>query len=353
MRGNFLLLELADVAASQWGMVTTAQARAVGFTPQQVAALCRAGTVQRLRHGVYRLAGVAEDRWMGLRAAWLALDPTMMVVDRLAQEAPEVVSHRSAALLHGVGDLDADVWEFTVANRRQSRRRDTRFHVGELGRGDWTVVGGLPVTTVLVTIGDLAAARIDGGHLAGVVRDAVVTCHLDVGAVAAVLRPYAHHYGAPLGDGVQLVEEFLAEAGVPTSTVAVGELVGRQRAAALPQGSGWSMPLAADVAAQLQQVIAEGIGRDLAPFQDALRAATASSAASIEAVLRVLNSPAMRAGGDQAVAVADSVRQVRESSGMHAEAQRAAAAVAAAAAELEVLGKAGGWRTSPAGGRTS
>lgn len=321
-----------------------------------MAVLCRAGTVYRLRHGVYRLAGVAEDRLMELRAAWLALDPARLVGDRLAQEVPEVVSHRSAASLHELGDLDADVWEFTVATRRQSRRHDTRFHVGELGRGDWTVIGGLPVTTVLVTIGDLAAVRIDGGHLAGVVRDAVVTQHLDVGAVATVLRPHAHHYGAPLGDGLQLVEEFLAEAGVPTSTVVVGELVGRGRGAVLPQGAGWSKPLAADAAAQLQQVIAEWIGRDLAPFQDALRAAAASSTASIEATLRVLNSPALRAGGDQAVAVADSVRQVMESSGAHAEAQRAAAAVAAAAAQLEVLGRAGGWPTSPASpadGRTS
>ncbi len=347
------------MAESQWGMVTTAQARVVGFTPQQVAALCRAGTVYRLRHGVYRLAGVAEDRWMELRAAWLALDPARLVGDRLAQGVPEVVSHRSAAALHELGDLDADVGEFTVATRRQSRHQDTRFHVGELGRGDWTVIGGLPVTTVLVTIGDLAAARIDGGHLAGVVRDAVVTCHLDVGAVGAVLRPYAHHYGAPLGDGLQLVEEFLAEAGVPTSTVAVGELVGRGRGrgrgrgGALPHGSGWSMPLAPDVAAQLQQMITEGIGRDLAPFQDALRAATASSVASTEAALRVLNSPALHASRDQGVAVAELVRQVRESSGAHAEAQRAAVAVAAVAAQLEVLGIPGGGPTHPADGRTS
>lgn len=328
------MLELADVAASQWGMVTTAQARAVGFTPQQVAVLCRAGTVQRLRHGVYRLAGVAEDELMELRAAWLALDPTTMVVDRLAQEVPEVVSHRSAALLHGIGDLDADVWEFTVAARRQSRRRDTRFHVGDLGRADWTVIGGLPVTTVLVTIGDLAGARIDGGHLAGVVRDAVVTQHLDLEAVAAVLRPYAHHYGAPLGDGQQLVEQFLAEAGVPTSTVAVGELVGRERVAALSPGRGGSRSLPADVTAQLQQMIAEEIGRDLAPVYDAM--------------LRVLSSPAMRASRDQAGAAAESVRQVMESSGMLTEAQRAAAA-----AQLDVLGKAAGWSAFPAGGRTS
>jgi len=76
----------------------------------------------------------------------------------------------------------------------------------------------------------------------------------------------------------------------------------------------------------------------------------ASSAASTEAMLRVLNSPAMRASRDQAAAAAESVRQVMESSGMYAEAQRA---VAAAAAQLDVLGKASGRPISPAGGRTS
>jgi len=73
----------------------------------------------------------------------------------------------------------------------------------------------------------------------------------------------------------------------------------------------------------------------------------------VEAVMRVLNSPAVRAGGGQGVEVAESVRQVMESSGAHAEAQRAAAAVAAAAAQLEVLGRADGRSTSSAGGRTS
>lgn len=79
------------------------------------------------------------------------------------------------------------------------------------------------MTTILTTIGDLAEAKLDSGHLAGVVRDALATHHLEFDDVAAVLQPYAHLYAAPLGDGSQMVERLLDEAGVPASTVRLGQ----------------------------------------------------------------------------------------------------------------------------------
>src|SRR5664279_3750216 len=69
----------------------------------------------------------------------------------------------------------------------------------------------------------LAADKLDTGHLAGVVRDALATHHLAFDDVATVLRSYAHHYAAPLGDGSQMVERLLDEAGVPASTIRLGE----------------------------------------------------------------------------------------------------------------------------------
>jgi hypothetical protein len=80
---------------------------------------------------------------------------------------------------------------------------------------------------VVATIGDLAAARLDGGHLAGVVRDAVTLRHVDPAEVAEALNPYAHAYGAPLGQGDVLLRRLLEQAGVPESTRAVGRLVER------------------------------------------------------------------------------------------------------------------------------
>ncbi|GAA1527471.1 hypothetical protein GCM10009741_31520 [Kribbella lupini] len=86
---------------------------------------------------------------------------------------------------------------------------------------------------MLVTIADLAADGTDGGHLAGVVRDAIATSAVDLAKLSEALRPYAHRYGAPTGDGLALVQRLLDEAPLPPSTVQAAELmtVDRQSAA--------------------------------------------------------------------------------------------------------------------------
>lgn len=217
------VLDLADIAAGQWGLITTAQARAVGQSAQTVARLAEQGVLERLTHGVYRLAGTPADSRDDLRAAWLALSPRRTVAERLRDDIPEVVSHRSAAQLFEFGDIEADLHEFTIAGRRQTRRPDVRFHRSQLTAHDWTVVDGLPVTTAVRTIGDLADRRLDGGHLAGVVRDALISLHVDVEVLIAALRPHAHRYGVPLGDGEALLRRFLDEAGLPPGLVRAAE----------------------------------------------------------------------------------------------------------------------------------
>ena len=225
-------LDLADIAAEQWGLITTAQAEAAGSSRKAVGRLARSGMLERLAHGVYRLTGAPSDPRDDLRAAWLALDPGRTAGDRLRDELPEVVSHRSAAALHELGDLDADRHEFTVAGRRQTRRTDVRFHKATLPANDWGIVLGLPCTTVIRTIADLAADRTDGGHLAGVVRDALTVRHVDVDHLAQALTPYAARYGANAGDGESLLIRFLEEAGVPEATRRTIELAAGGRAAA-------------------------------------------------------------------------------------------------------------------------
>lgn len=168
-------LDLSDLAAEQWGLVTAAQARSLGVTPQALARFARQGILERLVHAVYRAAGAPPSPLDDLRAAWLALDPARRARDRRREARPAVVSFRSAAAVHGLGDLAADAMEFTVSGRKQTRRPDVRIHRGALDRGDWTIVDGLPVTTALRTIRDLASTHIDGGHLAGAVRDALHT----------------------------------------------------------------------------------------------------------------------------------------------------------------------------------
>lgn len=217
---------LADVAAEQWGLVTTAQARALGVSSQGMARLTNQGSLERMTHGVYRVSGVPPEPADELRAAWLTLDPARRAAERIRDASPAVVSHRSAAGLHGLGDLDADLHEFTTADRKQSRRPDIKLHRGHLAPGEWTVVDGLPVTTVARTIADLAAARVDGGHLASVVRDALTVKQVSDQVLSAALAPHAQRYGAPAGDGEALLARFIQESGVSVPLGRAVELSG-------------------------------------------------------------------------------------------------------------------------------
>lgn len=207
-------IDVADLAAEQWGLVTTAQARELGASPQVLARLASRGALERMTHGVYRVAGAPSSPLDDIRAVWLALDPSRRASERRRDELPAVVSHRSAASLHELGDLEADELEFTSATRKQTRRPDVRIHRLPLDPGEWTLVDGLPVTTIARTIGDLAEARIDGGHLASAVRDAITKQQADDRQIAAVLRRHAHHYGAPLGNGEELLARLLQESGI-------------------------------------------------------------------------------------------------------------------------------------------
>ena len=218
MKREERLLRLADLAEAQWGLFTSSQAGDVGFTAQQLKRLADTELITRLRQGVYRLTGAPEGPFDLIRAEWLALEPARLAGDRLDDLVPVgVVSHRSAALIQDLGDVDADRHEFTVAHRRGTRSPDVKFHVRDLADDDWHLVDGLPVTRPLRTVVDLAAARTDGGHLASIVRDAILTEDTTREELAAALRPYAHYYGFPIGAGDDLVHDFIGQAGIPES----------------------------------------------------------------------------------------------------------------------------------------
>jgi predicted transcriptional regulator of viral defense system len=304
------VLELADLAAEQWGLVTTAQARGVGVSAQAVARLTNNSALERITHGVYRISGAPATPLDSLRAAWLALDPARRAGERLRDEVPAVVSHRSAAEIHRLGDLEADEFEFTSRERKQTRRPDTRIHRGQVAPGEWTVVDGLPVTTVIRTVDDLAADRIDGGHLAGVVRDALTRQQVDDQALIAVLRRHAHHYSAPLGDGEALLARLLQESGI-------SEPIERAVALATPGAAGQAImsrqvaemltnfQRAVEPAVRLSEQIANSPG---------MKAAT-EAAATMQAIA---NSPGMRA-------MAETIERIQSSAGLQEIAGRQAA----------------------------
>lgn len=207
------LARLRDLAEGQWGLVTLQQARAAGVAWRSLTRLVEAGLLERVAHGVYRVRGAAEPDHLDLRAAWLQLDPARPAWQRLDDADVAVVSHASAASLYGVGDLRADVHEFTVPERRQTRRPDVRIHRGSVAHDRRILLGGLPTMQAGWMIGQLLADHVDADAVAEITRE-VLERVLDYPAVVAqAVGPYARRFGLERGDGIGLLDELLRRAG--------------------------------------------------------------------------------------------------------------------------------------------
>jgi len=164
-------------------------------------------------HGVYAATALGHEPHRDLRAAWLALDPTRSAEDRLAStHTTAVVSHASAAGLHQLGDLLDDVHEFTLAERKQTRREGVRLHRGELTAQEVTLIAGLPTTTPARTVADLLRDGHDVDHVATIVGAAVRRGTTSVELLGEALDPLAKRHGA--ADGRALAARLLDAAGL-------------------------------------------------------------------------------------------------------------------------------------------
>jgi Transcriptional regulator, AbiEi antitoxin len=201
---------LVDVAEEQWGLVTRQQARAAGVAPTSLARLLDDGRLERVAHGVYRTRGAVDTDHRGLRAAWLRLDPATPAWARLDDPNVAVVSHASAADLHGVGDLRADVHEFTLPIRRQTRRPDVRIHRGHVPGEDQILLRGLPVTRAGRMIGDLLADHVDPSAIGQIAVEVIDRVLDDPSVIAQRIAPYAASYGLGRGDGRALLDHLVA-----------------------------------------------------------------------------------------------------------------------------------------------
>lgn len=221
MKANWALRELADVTASQWGMVTAAQAGMLGVARLTLSRLTDAGHLERLAHGVYRDAGAPSDQLEDLRAAWLSTEPKLRAEERLRDLAGGVVvASSSAALLHGVGDLWADRHEFVASKRRQTQRTEIRYRQRHLDDRDVTLVEGLPTMTLERTLADLLEDVGEKSLVADALGAAVTKRPLDFDRLRELLGPLAERNGFKRNDGDAVLEHLLEIAGLDLDSVA-------------------------------------------------------------------------------------------------------------------------------------
>lgn len=126
------------------GVITRKEALALGMPTSTLHDWIHEGLLVPAGYGIYVLPGVLDSEGTLLRAAAIALDA--------------VVSHESAARLHGIDGLDPTRISVSVPVRRSNRFAGVIVHqITDLTPEHATRVFSLPVTTPVRTILDLAA----------------------------------------------------------------------------------------------------------------------------------------------------------------------------------------------------
>lgn len=194
--------ELEQLAASQWGMFTTAQAQALGFRRNQISRMVDSMRAEPMCYGVYRFVAGSEPAHAGLKAAWLSAFPKETAAERLAKKPFDaVVAAETAAAALGAGDFHLSPYTFITAARKQTARKDMRFLGCSLDEADVVMVDGLPTTSFERTVFDLLRIDEDPSLVDGFMRDAARNrAHaFDFERLSELLGPIASRHGFPEG----------------------------------------------------------------------------------------------------------------------------------------------------------
>lgn len=172
---------IALVATRQGGAFSFAQALEHGFPRSTIGRRIRSGAWTRVHPGVYVVAGGQATRARDLWAAWLAAGPGA------------VISHESAALLHGAERLPLRPITLTNPHGAHHRLAEVFVHqIDDLTDAHTTTRQRLPVSTPARSVVDLGATQ-DVDTVGRVADDLVrleTTSYAAIGRVlAAITRP--------------------------------------------------------------------------------------------------------------------------------------------------------------------
>jgi len=143
---------LLDLAVSQAGYFTTAQAAEVGYSPELLIHHRKRGWIERTRRGIYRVRHLP------------AQDDEQLVELWLWSGREGVFSHRTALALYDLSDVLPAGVEMTVPARWRRRRLRVpevlRLRFADLLDEERQWVGHVPVTSPARTLRDCADASV-------------------------------------------------------------------------------------------------------------------------------------------------------------------------------------------------
>ena len=135
---------LYALAEPRSGWVTAAHATAAGVSRQQLARFATSGVLRRSRYGIYRFRDFPAQ-------------PFEDVIEACLWAGPEAVaSHETALAIYGLGDALPASIHITVPHRIRKKRAGVIVHVAACPPADVTTRDGVPITSAVRTIRDVA-----------------------------------------------------------------------------------------------------------------------------------------------------------------------------------------------------
>ncbi len=197
------LVLLSELAADQWGLLTSAQAKKLGVSANDLTRLRADQVIRPVRHGIYAMVGAPASPLETVRAEWLATDPQHTVSERAALKDTVVVCDETAASIYRFGDFTTDQIRFNSERRLQTSQPTVGISARSISDREWSLIDGLPVTTPRRTLEDLASSgRWDADHIATGILDAVRSNQMPPDEIARsrVLLQAAPQLAPPAGN---------------------------------------------------------------------------------------------------------------------------------------------------------
>jgi predicted transcriptional regulator of viral defense system len=174
---------IGAIAARQHGVITLVQLLDLGLSPRAVRDRVACGRLHRIHHGVYAVG--RPD--LPIKGRWMAAV--------LACGEGAVLSHQSAATLHGLLNARGGLINVTVPRRTPISRPRIRVHRSTcLGPADCTTVDRIPCTMVPATLLSLAAT-VPKNVLESACNQAEIEHVLDMRTIHQLLERRPSHPG--------------------------------------------------------------------------------------------------------------------------------------------------------------
>lgn len=164
--------KIAELARSEGGIFTSAQAVRSGIPRDALSYALRAGNVERIVRGAYKMASAPDSRLDAIVAHWKLTKPSAFGYERVSSFDGVVVGGHTASYVHDFGVLQPEPCRIYAPNRMRSRLHDVSFAQRSVDAEDTMLKDGVRVTRPERTIYDLILDKIDPSLVADTLHDA-------------------------------------------------------------------------------------------------------------------------------------------------------------------------------------